>query len=103
FFLLTGRNVFEEPTDLAVVLAHQLKEPPRLVDVAKTFIPPELAALVQRCLAKDPAYRPVSAAAMARALNDIQLPPELEPGMPDSVEWWRARAKPSDLNPTLMS
>ena len=69
---LTGRRPFDGLTPVAVALAH-LHEP--LPPLPPT-VPAEVRALVERCLAKDPADRPASAeelAARASAVRD-QLP-----------------------------
>ncbi|HSD53949.1 MAG TPA: serine/threonine-protein kinase [Burkholderiales bacterium] len=58
FLLLTGRRLFEAPNELE--LEHMVLEvdAPRASAVAEQPIPPELDALLARCVAKDPAARP---------------------------------------------
>jgi tetratricopeptide (TPR) repeat protein len=51
-----------------VRLAHLNLRPPKLSSVATAVVSPELDAVVQRCLAKDPGERFESAAALAAAL-----------------------------------
>ncbi|HET9932145.1 MAG TPA: serine/threonine protein kinase, partial [Polyangiaceae bacterium] len=87
-FLLTGRTVFEEPSDIAVILAHQMKAPPPLAEHTTAWLPDGMEALIQRCLAKDPEFRPVSAAALARALLSLRIPEEQQLGAETWRDWW---------------
>ncbi len=65
--LLAGRQPFDGQTVLAVLNQIESQEPPALLTL-KPAIAPELAKLVHRCLAKDPALRPPNARALAEAL-----------------------------------
>jgi len=65
--LLTGAPPFDRPTPLATAMAHVQDDPVPLA-TARPDVPPALAALVERCLAKEPAVRPPSAADLAAAL-----------------------------------
>lgn len=76
FHLLTGKPVFSEPSDVATLLAHQLKPPPLPSKLTNAYVPPELERLILRCLAKEPSSRPSSAASLARALSAITIPEE---------------------------
>lgn len=69
FFLLAGRLPFEGETVMALCHQHLFEEPPPLPG----SVPPVLGELILRCLAKDPADRPASAAEIARALEPIAL------------------------------
>ncbi|MGC4086818.1 MAG: serine/threonine protein kinase [Polyangiaceae bacterium] len=89
FYLLTGTTVFDETQELAVVLAHQQKQPPALGDRTKQWLPAGLEPLIQRCLAKDPAFRPVSAAALGRALLALELPEEQRMSAEVWRDWWK--------------
>jgi serine/threonine protein kinase len=75
YFLLTGRDVFEAPTSLAVLVQH-LKNSPKLPSqrVPGLQIHEDLEVLVMQCLAKDPAGRPQSAQELIRALDAIDVP-----------------------------
>lgn len=65
---LAGRPpLLPGPTILALLQRLQSEEPPRLSSLG-VEVPPAVAALCQRCLAKDPALRP-SAAELAEALT----------------------------------
>ena len=64
FFALTGRPPFPGRTLGQILAAHRNEPPPPLKDV-----PADLAAVVTRCLSKDPADRFPSAAELDRALG----------------------------------
>ncbi len=63
--MLTGRKPFDAGAAVATALAQVNDPPPELPD----SVPGDLRRLVMSCLAKDPAARPASAAALAAALG----------------------------------
>jgi serine/threonine-protein kinase len=68
FYAFSGRFPFEG-ANVTEVLAKQVTEPaPPLASVG-VVVPRKLAALVDRCLAKDPAHRPVSAQSVGEQLG----------------------------------
>jgi serine/threonine-protein kinase len=67
FFLLTGRPPFEGSTVGKLLTAH-LTQPAPDVRTVRPDAPADLAAVVARCLAKDPKDRPQSAAELDAAL-----------------------------------
>lgn len=93
FYLLTGRPVFHRESDVGVVIAHQSEPPPALEGSTDQWIPPELDRLTTRCLAKDPNYRPRSAASLARALEAIVVPPEHRVSAEEVRAWWERVAR----------
>ncbi|MEM6701260.1 MAG: protein kinase [Acidobacteriota bacterium] len=68
FTLLAGREPFTGKTPADVVLKH-LGEPPPDLTALRPDLPEELAALVERLLAKTPNERPASAAIVAASLE----------------------------------
>jgi serine/threonine-protein kinase len=66
FELLTGGPVFQAEDDFDLIDLHINATPPRLVDLG---FPPQLDAVVQHSLAKQPAERYATAAEMAAALE----------------------------------
>lgn len=74
FHALTARFPFQSETASAVLVAHVTKTPPRLHDVAPS-VPPALADVVDRCLAKEPGDRFQSAADLRTALNQAGAAP----------------------------
>jgi len=69
FELLTGRPPFVGEA-AEVVQGHLALRPPRLSSLAA--VPPEVEALVLRCLAKEPGSRFDEGAALARALGEVE-------------------------------
>jgi len=88
FHLLAGRPVFVGPSDVATLLAHQVQTPPSLSETTPNYVPRELEQLIQRCLAKDPAFRPSSASSLGRALAAIVLPDEQCLSPQTLRTWW---------------
>ena len=66
--LLTGQPPFAHRSVAALFAAH-LTEVPMPVASRRADVPPALAALVERCLAKDPDARPAGAADLISALD----------------------------------
>jgi eukaryotic-like serine/threonine-protein kinase len=67
FFALSGRPPFQGKTLGQLLAAHRSEPPPALTDL-RPDVPADLAAVVARCLAKDPHDRFQSAADLDRAL-----------------------------------
>jgi tRNA A-37 threonylcarbamoyl transferase component Bud32 len=68
FEALTGRLPFEGDTPLQIALQHQHAPPPAVTEFAPD-VPPGLARVVERALAKDPLARFSSAQVMRQALD----------------------------------
>ena len=104
YFLLTGRRVFEAKTAVDLCIQHVTATPRRPSEVAPIHLPPELEALILRCLAKDPAARFGSAAELAAALEAV--PRARDWDRTEAQRWWRElrarqEAPPSAAAPTL--
>ncbi|MDX2152488.1 MAG: protein kinase [Bryobacteraceae bacterium] len=69
--LVTGKRAFEAETAIGVLLAMMRDEPPRPRDVAK-HVPPELEAVIMRCLRKDPAQRFQTMQSVRLALEGVR-------------------------------
>jgi serine/threonine-protein kinase len=88
YFLVTGQLVFDETRSMAMIAAHLKNAPAPPSQRTELPIPAELDKLILDLLAKDPAARPRSAAAVARRLDEI---PVAEPWTQERAErWWRA-------------
>ena len=70
FLALSGCFPFDSETASAVLVAHVTKPAPRLGTIAPD-VPSPLARIVDRCLAKDPAERYPSCAALADAFTEV--------------------------------
>lgn len=68
FFALSGRFPFENESASAVLVAHVTKRAPLLGEVAP-HVPVAIAAVIDRCLAKDPGERWDSARSLREALE----------------------------------
>jgi len=85
YFLITGRPVFEGKTAVDVCIQH-VTQPPRPPSALGIAIAPALEAVLMTCLAKQPAQRHRSAAALAEALEAV--PPADDWSQADAVAWW---------------
>ena len=72
FEALSGRLPFEGSAPV-VIVGHATRPPPPLASVAPG-VPPGLCAIVDRCLAKNPADRFASGEDLARALEQLRSP-----------------------------
>lgn len=70
--LLTGQPPFAGRTPQRTLAAH-LTEAPAPIDSVRADVPPLLAALVMRCLEKDPAARPQTALEIIEALDAVSV------------------------------
>ena len=99
FQILSGRLPFEGPA-AAVLVAHATRPAPPLHEVAPS-VPASLAAVVDRCLAKNPDDRYPTGEALAEALEQAlaEAPatvrteePSLPPGLPERIDEAQAAA-----------
>ncbi len=86
YYLLTAQLVFEASNPLQMLAKHMREAPTPPTARVELAVPPALEALVLSCLAKEPAGRPASAAALAAALETIPVPPW---GEAEAAEWWK--------------
>jgi hypothetical protein len=68
YHLLAGKLPFPATSHREVITAHLTKAPPPLAGV-RDDVPPALAALVMRCMEKDPAARPQTAELIVEELD----------------------------------
>ena len=80
YYLLTGKEVFGKPSELAAIAAHLTLPPPPMPSVSDGF-----ERIVQKCLSKKPEDRFVSARQLARALSNLELSPWSEV---EASDWW---------------
>jgi hypothetical protein len=85
YCLLAGRPPFCGEF-LAVVVAHSNDQPPPLLSL-RPDVPPELAALVERMLAKHPADRPQTPKEVAEALGPFAKPASKAPPAGPTRSW----------------
>jgi serine/threonine-protein kinase len=85
YWLLTGQRVFEGDTPLATVVAHVQEDPVPPSERSELEIPESVDAVILKCLAKDPADRPQTAAELDGLLTrciDTHWTRE------QAAEWW---------------
>ena len=100
FFLLTGRCPFEAETVPQILYAHR-HTPPVPVNGLNPDVPADLATVVMRCLAKDPADRFASAAELAAALRACDCHGTWSEE--DAEDWWAALdGTPSGAHPLVL-
>jgi serine/threonine-protein kinase len=90
YFMLTGTPVFEGKTVLELCFKHLSTPPDSPSERLGRRLPPELEAIVLRCLAKDPAERPLSVEELAASLRSLDLgswTPEI------MKRWWAERGE----------
>lgn len=99
YFLLTGHYIFEGATIAEVCRQHLHESPVPPGQRSGRPIEPQLEALVMRCLAKDPAERPQSAAELSTALAACPAAEQWTPAQ--RCAWWAAyRETPLPPSPT---
>ena len=92
YFLLTGKVVFESDNVMRLMVRHIEEKPVPPSRRTDLPIPRSLDDTVLACLAKDPAARPLSAAAVAEALTAAEA--DVEPwNQEQAAAWWNSRAK----------
>jgi serine/threonine-protein kinase len=105
YFLVTGRRLFEGKTAVDICIQHVTQPPKRPSELPGISISPELEAILMTCLAKQPAERYPSAAALAEALEAV--PAAGNWSKADAAAWWdafhrtRAERVAASTTPTL--
>jgi eukaryotic-like serine/threonine-protein kinase len=89
YFLLTGRNVFDGRSVGEILLKQVGEVPPPPSVRSGRAVAAELEAILMRCLAKDPAKRPASAAELAEALERVAVEPWT---IAAAESWWQEYA-----------
>ncbi len=86
YFMLTGRPVFEGENLFEVCMQHVQATPVPPSEARGEPIPADLEQLILSCLAKNKDDRPVSAQALADALDQLDVPPWTRA---DAERWWQ--------------
>ena len=92
--LLGGAHPFAERTTMQALIAAHVAEAPPSLAAKRPDVPEPLARLVMRCLDKNPANRPASAAELLAALESVNTSGEKETPKP-AIPAPRALAAPS--------
>ena len=94
YWLVTGKQVFEADTGVAVIVEHVKTAPTPPSERTELPIPPELEAIIMKCLAKDPADRFQSTREMAAALSEVPVAHAWDTKRAD--EWWDLHVPETD-------
>ncbi len=70
YHMLSGQPPYQADTPMSLALKHITEPPPDILQVNPS-LPPALAALIRKAMAKDPAERFVSASALVESLRNI--------------------------------
>jgi serine/threonine protein kinase len=97
YFMLTGAPPFSGRS-LVEICSHHLHTPPQPPSRRRP-VPPDLDALVLRCLSKDPSQRPASASALAEALQACADGQRWGPV--EAERWWAEVEKSPPSEPVL--
>src|SRR6202042_1387877 len=97
--MLAGRHPFDATASAELFAQHRFQAPPPLGKVAP-HVPPELAAIVMRLLAKDPAARHASSAELIEELDALRVPPPPPGSEPPPVP--RADAVRESTSPAVL-
>ncbi len=94
FFVLAGRPPFEG-TSVGKLLAAHLTQPAPDLSTLRNDIPADLAAVVAKCLAKDPAERFQTALALDAALDACACSRDWNAAI--AAQWWDATDSPTEV------
>jgi serine/threonine protein kinase len=86
YYLLTGEPVFAGKTVVEIFSQHLHKQPVAPAERLGRAVSQPLAALIMRCLEKDPGKRPQSAAEVVEALETLDLSRSWDPRR--ARTWW---------------
>jgi serine/threonine-protein kinase len=88
YFLLTCQPPFVRPTALKTLIAH-IGDPPIPPDQLRAEVPPDLQAVVLRCLEKNPDQRYPDARSLEKALADCSAAGRWSEDR--AIDWWRSQ------------
>jgi eukaryotic-like serine/threonine-protein kinase len=89
YFLLTGQPPFAGRSAVKMLAAHLYEQPAPMTN-RRVDMPPELEAIVLRCLAKNPADRFHDVRSLETALTECDTVKEWTDD--DAAEWWQLQA-----------
>ncbi len=94
YYLLTGSHLFDGNTVVEVCGAHLHKTPEPLSERLGGEVPPDLEALILKCLSKMPEERPQSAEELERALDACEVDGEWT--VEQARNWWQRHREALD-------
>ncbi len=87
YYLVTGRNVFEGESAVAICASHLHDTPERPSDKLGRPVPKDLEDVLMQCLEKDPAKRPQDAAALSDLLAGCEAAGDWT--QDEARAWWQ--------------
>ena len=99
YYLLAGTDVFDGKSVVEVCSQHLYQQPPTFAEKGVS-ISPELEAVVQSCLEKDPNLRPQTAVDLRRRIEACQVEPWDRAA---AFDWWSAHPADLDVDAVLSS
>jgi serine/threonine-protein kinase len=103
YYMLAGRPPFDAKSPMEIAIQHVTKPVPLLSELPAVRVSKELEAVVLACLAKAPADRPASAAALIEQFE--RVPTQGDWSTSEAENWWRDfRAKATEVvaDPTAL-
>ena len=98
YYLISAKPVFDAVTVVEVCGHHLHTPPPPLSERAEQPVPEDVASLLRRCLAKDPADRPSSAKDLKDAFVATGIAPRWSAER--ATAWWKERRTPVEAPAT---
>ena len=97
YYLLAGTDVFDGKSVVEVCSQHLYQQPPTFAEKGVS-VPPDLEAVVQSCLEKDPKLRPQTAIELRRRIEACQVEPWDRSA---AFDWWREHPADPDSDAVL--
>ena len=91
WFMLMGRNLFAGKSPIDVARKHLSAEPTSIAEAYGPGMPQDLARLIMKCLAKDPAQRPHDAVQLGELFGECQCAHEWTQRR--AAAWWQAHGE----------
>jgi hypothetical protein len=97
YWMLTGKAPFEDASGVDVIVKHMTEKPRKPSEVTELPIPPELEAIVLRCLEKKKEDRFQNVVELAAALRKVPLRETWD--QEKAREWWKLHFSPGEPIP----
>lgn len=99
FYLLTGTTVFEGDSIIEICMKHSQEQPETPSQRLGKPVAEDLEQIIMKCLEKDPAKRPQTAAELVMSLSECQSDGKWT--IQDACDWWKHKME-QRLNATLV-
>ncbi|WP_339727185.1 serine/threonine protein kinase [uncultured Gimesia sp.] len=99
YYLVTGKTVFDGDSIIEICMKHTQEQPESPSQRLGKTISEDLEQMIMRCLEKDPAKRPQTAAELVQALSECQFDGKWT--IQNASDWWKQNME-LKLNATLI-